>query len=556
MLVTDIKRDFYQELLEQRVLLLVHCDVDAICTSAIIQELFRGDHVLYTLIPIKSPDDLRQSFKDNVGLVRLVILINCGIMMDLVAELDPPNDVTVYVLDSHRPMDVNNVYNDGQIRIVSPVTPEDAVPPFADLYRSDSDSDSESEAAGDGGEKRRRYDASFLARRQERRRWSERRARLLTEYAQFSYHGDSSALLAYSLALRMSRDTSQLLWYGLVALTEQLLLHKLEHQRYVLVAGQHQGQVARYGHQRDDTTSADCLRLAFEQDLNLVLYRHWSLFDSLRFTPLVACQFKLFTFKGEKRLYEFLAELGLPLVQCRQKFASMDMGLRAQVRDLVQAKTDKYQLDGLLYGSFQARYGFRQHMAAADVVHAMVALLENPDARRAPDDCFMDALAALDRRQEPLLRRGIALAERLAEVTYATVQGLLDMHQVISVGAFLYAAVSDGEPNAHFFARPNCLAMLAHFALRAHVAAERSKRSRQLPLILSAPLAPESGACLVIGVPPVSEQSPRNLFGKAFEKAAERIRADVRLRSFDASVVELRTDDRTRFLDALASLLA
>ncbi|XP_043215668.1 cell division control protein 45 homolog isoform X3 [Amphibalanus amphitrite] len=557
MLINDIKKDFYQQLLDQRILLLVHCDVDAICTSAILQELFRGDHVLYTLIPIKGPDDLRQSFKDNVGLVRLVVLINCGISMDLVAELDPPDDVIIFVIDSQRPMDVNNVYNDGQVRIVTPVTAEDGVPPFSDLYRSDdSDSDSDAGESESGGEKRRRYDAAFLARRQDRRRWEERRDRLLAEYSQFSMYGDCSALLAYDLALRMSRDTSQLLWYGLVGLTEQLLLRKVEHQRYVLSAGHYQGQVARYGHQRDETTSADCLRLAFEQDLNLVLYRHWSLFDSLRFTPLVACQFKLFTFKGEKRLQEFLAELGLPLVQCRQKFASMDMALRGQVRDLIQAKAEKYLLDGVLYGAFQARLGFRQPLAAADVVHAMVALLENPDPHRSADDCFMDALSALDRRQEPLLRRGIGLAEKLAQVTCATVQSLLDMHQVISVGAFLYATVSDGEPNSHFFARPHCLTALAHFVLRAHVAGERSKRSRQLPLILTTPLGRDGGACLVVGVPPLSEQSPRNLFGKAFEKAAQRIRANITPRSFDGSVVEVQVDDRTRFVDALVSLLA
>ena len=60
----------------------------------------------------------------------------------------------------------------------------------------------------------------------------------------------------------------------------------------------------------------------------------------------------------------------------------------------------------------------------------------------------------------------------------------------------------------------------------------------------------------MVGVPPVSEQSPRNLFGKAFEKAAERIHAQVTQRSFDGCVVELQVDDRTRFLDALVSLLA
>lgn len=434
---------------------------------------------------------------------------------------------------------------------MSPVSSEDGVPAFSDLYRSDSDSDSEGGDSDSGG---RRLDAARLNRRQERRRWQERRQQLLAEYVQFSRQAESSALLAYSLALRMSRDTSRLLWCGLVALTGQLLLGQLEQQRYLLAAAEHQGQVARYSHQRDHTTSADCLRLAFEQDLQLVLYRHWSLFDSLRFTPHVACQLKLFTFKGEKRLYEFLAELGLPLVQCRQKFVSMDMGLRSQVRDLFQTKADKYQLDGVLYGAFQARRGFGRPVAAADAVHALTALLEQPG--RAAADCFMEALSALDRRDQSRLTAGFQQAEKLAEVTYMTVQSLLHMHQVISVGAFLYAIVSDGEPNAPSFARPHSLTQLARFTLRAHLAAERSKRSRQLPLILSTPLPAQPGQCLLVGVPPVSEQAPRNLFGQAFQRAAERIGVPFQPLTFDASVLRLPTDDRTRFLDALVTLLA
>jgi len=42
--------------------------------------------------------------------------------------------------------------------------------------------------------------------------------------------------------------------------------------------------------------------------VSLFMYRHWSTYDSLKMTPYFACRFK--TWMGDKRLHEFLAEVG------------------------------------------------------------------------------------------------------------------------------------------------------------------------------------------------------------------------------------------------------
>ncbi len=59
-----------------------------------------------------------------------------------------------------------------------------------------------------------------------------------------------------------------------------------------------------------------CLRCFcfVHQELNLNLYRHWSLYESLRHTIYTAAKFRIWLNKGKQRLSEFLAELGLPLV--------------------------------------------------------------------------------------------------------------------------------------------------------------------------------------------------------------------------------------------------
>ena len=56
--------------------------------------------------------------------------------------------------------------------------------------------------------------------------------------------------------------------------------------------------------------SINCLRIHFDNELQLMLYRHWSLFESILHTPTTACKFRVWTMKGKKRLQEFLADMG------------------------------------------------------------------------------------------------------------------------------------------------------------------------------------------------------------------------------------------------------
>ena len=60
----------------------------------------------------------------------------------------------------------------------------------------------------------------------------------------------------------------------------------------------------------ENPVSVDCLRIAFDTELGLTLYRHWSLFESLCHSEYMACRFRVWTMKGKKRLHEFLADMG------------------------------------------------------------------------------------------------------------------------------------------------------------------------------------------------------------------------------------------------------
>ena len=114
MFVSDLRKDFFDTVVTQRVLVMVNSDIDGICATKILQYLFKCDHVLYTLVPVQGKKDLFNAFKSNMEGVKYCVLINCGANIDLCEFLDPPEDVIFYVMDNHRPVDVTNIYNDGQ----------------------------------------------------------------------------------------------------------------------------------------------------------------------------------------------------------------------------------------------------------------------------------------------------------------------------------------------------------------------------------------------------------------------------------------------------------
>ncbi|XP_046385805.1 cell division control protein 45 homolog [Ischnura elegans] len=571
MYIEDLKRDFYNVITGERLLLLVNFDIDSICACKILQYLFRCDNVVYTLVPIQGISDLKNAYNENRCEVKYVLFINCGGNIDIVELLEPDEDVVFFVADNHRPTDVCNVYSNGQVRLLMQPTSDEGIPNFDDIFRDD-ESENEEEGEDDEDEegeddeervesarqKRMRMSEEAILKRREKRAWEESRHRILFEYTQFSYYGQSCAVLMFELAWKLSKDNHDLIWWAIVGATEQLILGKVENQHYVLESGNLQNHVSRLSHQNNTeaNTQNTGVKITFDKDLRLALYRHWTVEASVKHTMYTACKLKLWTLRGEKRLNELLAEMGLPLVQSRQKFSAMDLVLRKEFQTSLEKVSEKYGLTNIVYASFVLQYGFRSRFCAADVVYAMLALLEGTGKTKAASDCFLDALDCLSRSQKDILSSGIEKAKKLLECIFKQVQTSLDMSQVLSAGPFLYLVIQEGALDSACFSNPHCLSLLAHFALRAHVAISRSRRAPNLPLVISAPLDHAEGTCLILGIPPVSEDSPRNFFGKAFEQAAEKTNSRAVFDYFDTSCMQLKCEDRSKFFDALTSLLS
>ncbi|XP_063448909.1 cell division control protein 45 homolog [Mytilus trossulus] len=563
MFIKDLRKGFYDEILHQRVLVLVAFDIDALCACKILQYLFQCDQILYTIVPVTGKEELEKAYVENSEGVKHVIFINCGASVDVVETLQPEESVRFYICDSHRPVDVHNVFNAVQVKLLMKEEEFDELPDYDSLFRdddSDDDSGNDSDTSERSG-KRKRFDDEAIEKRRDKRIWDENRQKILFEYNQFSTYGTSASLIMFELAWKMSKDTNDLVWLAVVGVTDQYIHFKTPRDKYIDDAMALESHVARHNHRGDDEDniiSINCLKIVFDEELQLTLYRHWSLFDSICHSVNLACKFKVWTLKGQKRLHEFLAEMGMPLSQCKQKFSSMESSLRHNIKQMIQDHMTKYGLTNqdVVIPSFSAQYGYKNKLCAADYVLACVATLENIDKNKSATDNFLSALDILQRVNVASLEKAVELAKKQTQAIVTQVQTFLDMHQVISAGPFLYAFIQEGTMDVKFFAKPQCLMRLARFTLEAHCSVSRNKRARSLPLVLGAPLDGEQGTTLVIGIPPLQlDEERKNFFGKAFEQAAVSTNSRTLHDSFDSYIMEMKTEDRSKFFDALISLL-
>ncbi|XP_078107229.1 cell division control protein 45 homolog [Sander vitreus] len=569
MFITDIRKEFYEVVANQRVALLVASDIDALCACKILQALFHCDQVQYTLVPVTGWQDLGTAFLEHKEQFRYFVLINCGANVDLLEMLQPDDDSIFFICDTHRPVDVVNVYNDTQIKLLIKQDDDLGVPPYDDIFRDEDDeeggdSGNESDEGSEPSGKRRRFDEGAVERRIERQRakreWEARRREILFDYEQYEYHGTSASMMFFELAWVLTKDTKDMLWWAVIGLTDQWVHDKITHMKYVTDIATMQRHVSRHNHRNEDeenSLSIDCMRISFEYDLRLTLYQHWSLYESICNSCYTSCNFKLWTLNGQKKLQEFLADMGLPLKQVRQKFNSMDMSIKENLRDVIEESSNKYGLKDIRIQTFGVHFGFKNRFLASDMVHATAALLESTDKDESDSDNFIKALDSLSRSNLERLHSGIELAKRKLMAIQQTVASCICTNLILSQGPFLYCYLMEGTPDVKLFSKPIALTLLCKYLLKAFVHSTRNKRCKLLPLIMAAPKDVEKGTVIVVGIPPESETSDKkNFFGRAFEKAAESTSSRTLHDNFDTSIIELKTDDRSKFLDALITLLS
>lgn len=619
------------------VLIFVAANADSMAACRILSCMLRWDVISYTMWPVNGYRDIaaanEQVLKTNAD-VRSIIMLNCGGRVNIEKYLtNLPPKAKVYIADSHRPIHLANIHSGRDVWVLSdgmlqndPILSDgedlsgaevsDSESEEEDSDEEDSEDDLESEeeldlGGGDtidntsdadqdgeeGGEnkpKKRKRSAAFdeKMRQKERRQkikeqLAQRRHRL-REYYQGESFGPAVAMMWFDLAVRRSKDTNDLLWMAIVGLADQEIHARIDKGSYInYVADLEPHVVSRNPDEGQTILTSDGTvvpvaeggRIAFLNEYRFMLYRHWSLYESMYFSTYIASKLNVWTSVGRLKLEEFLAKMGFSLEQCKQKYQFMNNKLQQKLTDQIKKYGKDYGLDDVFYGSFQRFMGFRMPISAADVVYLVTSLLEyrhtsnndsannqshmstsaNEEAIAAQEEkeereawmnSFNTAYDALCGHDKGAVQRGLELSMSLQRTLVQQTVSMMEKGQLLRTAHFRYAYIHATEADSQLIAQPCALARLAMLLVDVHRENGKWSGTNRRPLML---LAEKRYSYLVVGVScpekagEASATSTR--FGDCFRLAAEALHARTRLDGFDRGVIEVAKEHASLFVE-------
>ncbi|KAH9857037.1 CDC45-like protein [Lenzites betulinus] len=410
------------------VIILAAPDVDALCASKMLADLFKQDDVMHRLIPVSGHAELERVREELTKYrdLHTLIMFNMGAIIDLPSEDwfgDFPTSLTVHVIDSSRPQNLASVFGTGEngdrIIIWDDGGVEDlqeerkawevlTYAPEEDSDEEDSDQDSDEAAEedeeddeegyegddaspsrkrrslGEGGRKegkRRKLEQPNRISREER---AQHESRLMKYYRSGTWHGQSASGTMYILATVLERVDNDLLWLAILGLTYQYITSRISRDDYDKYQRIYHDEVARlnpappagfgdeYKSQNPDDNSVYA-----SDELRFMMFRHWNLYDAMYHSSYVATKLGIWKERGRKRLTGLLAKMGFSITDTQQPYPHMAKDLKLSLRQKLDQLAPDYGLVELSYPSFARCYGYRsQPLSAGDAVEALSALLD------------------------------------------------------------------------------------------------------------------------------------------------------------------------------------
>ncbi|KAK9321878.1 CDC45 family [Lipomyces orientalis] len=648
-----------------RLVLFVAClDVDALCAAKIFSGILKRELIPHRTCPVAGYSELKARYSELEDEVTSVVLLGCGALVDLSAYLrEEENDDEeyeeedeeesfvnrrrekrkIYVFDSHRPWNLQNVFgpdhvicfDDGDVEDGLLNKEREAYEALVELGESDEEDSeeedededdeehgSESELEADEEENAddigsddepsemhdvnkastsRRSGSPESSKRKSpssprspspspRRQKSARQIRreyqdiIATYYSRGTAYSTPVASQLYSLLSSLGDASTQDLWLSIVGTTA---LETLAPQLYRRLFPLLRDEVRRLNPSVTGVKlSADDTGLVIQPDFRMFLLRHWTLYDALLHSHYVASRLQLWTDDGRKKLHKMLAKMGVSLSVAKERWTHADVSLKRELKDRISSVAGVFGIGSVVRTGVIRKFGFRGTATAGDAVESVAALLEcgrgksvvdkenvNPGAKPGDEakesyqaawiDNFWIGWDALD--DVELLLHGLERAQVLQKAVVRTGTALLEKNQVLILRTFRLAVLKDG-PDLDLFSNPITLIRLASWVNEC----KAEQEDRQIPMVMAA-LDRVRDTYTVVGLPArvlknqsanaeaddddlvgdEDEETTRNSFGIAFQQVAQQTHARVRIDSFESSVVEVRKDDLTGFLEGM-----
>lgn len=359
--------------------------------------MFKNDFMPYKIVPVSGYDDIRacneeflcsdDSGSDSTSSsneIRSIIMLDCGGSVDLsdfFTTISP--DISIYLLDSHRPYTLFNIFNNPQLHILDDGFIEDNFEHLKDAWTACK--------LVDPSMSDMPFDSGHLSEEE-----LERCHQKYKEYHQDgTWHGSSCSRLVLDLTDLLGRSSNDYLWLTILSITAQQIREEsssvsyeadvVELRERCLMMNRHSASASTStatgdnGKNNNNTDISDRDgRISFEPEFRFMLMKHWTLFQSMLNSRYVATRLGVWRERGKRLLETFLVKLGIPLAQSKGEWCLMDGDLKDSLPHRIGKHAAAFGLHDLLFPSFQREYSYLMKVSSCDVVYAIMAILESP----------------------------------------------------------------------------------------------------------------------------------------------------------------------------------
>jgi len=625
-------------------------DHDGVCSTQILVSVLHKKGVKYTVVPVSGNTEIIEQLQqlEEETEVRSVVLLNCGASLDLQQQMEEsaaPANVKCYVIDAHRPFLLANmskrsdrvvVYDDDP-RLEDPTAPG-ARPPADDEDEDEALSDDDGAGAEDGeahvweGEAGAAGAAAAVDRiarkrhRQEDRIEKQKRKRQrINDYYLSSYCAMPAAVSLFKMARQAAPASQDLLWAAAVSLVgyhELGHIGKLEYDRLAWeelkepldrtddftlssappssVPSTDPGTDPSQGMASDDESTIPTARrrlprssaalgkqkLKFEAEFRLMLYKHWTLEESMLHSSYFYGALELHRDKGIRSLKNFFATAGISPSAYKQLYSGMPMPIRKTIQKKFSEHGKAYGLSkekmflqqfvrdlGPLGDAKQALW--LQEISSSDAAHILFGVLGTVPAslsgtrvdllpqveggrrdtaaiseieREAMKENFWRAFDTILCKDPAALETGIKEAVEVAKAVQSLGRFIKDTKAMNKSSRFFWCKV---EQPPHMFRHHLSLRRLAVWLLHVlFIDRPKSEEKERPMMVIVRDAVRETYLC--VGATPNKMSDDRDEFGHLFRSV---LRADRTLKYrydfFDKSCIEIACDDFDRFWEIL-----
>ncbi|KAK8813177.1 hypothetical protein WA158_002769 [Blastocystis sp. Blastoise] len=566
---------------DSSILIFVSSVCDSLCACRILTSLLRVDNIAYKIKQVMGYEDIKHAndtiIKDNMDL-RSVIFLNCGGSVDLSSVLTLSEDTICYVIDSHRPISIENIRSPKQIIVINdgsillddvPELLTDEQQELLEQHSDDEDDgqdeEDEEEEYDDDGEE---HDENASTHQTKRKHQTEKgkslkKKRDIDHYYEYSYYAYPIAPTFYSLSRQISYDTNEMLWMAIIGLTDTFINGRLNREAYDSILISLQGDIIAKNVSTNDHENDMDLSIGYispSEEPQLMLYRHWSLFNSFYYSSYVASKLGTWNSQGASELYSLFAKMGIPLKKCKEQFTFFNKKSKNDLYYLLSSNLEDYGFDNFYYHSYCRRYDYKMLLCASDIVYCISALLEMRSLNKDDSSWELNWNNAYDallcKTNESILTKGIHYAQIQQESIVRFGISIIEKRLIHISEHFRYAIVNDiTEEDVEMFTKPLILNRLTSFIINVFKNQGKWTGRSALPFILCI-LNSNTNTYTVLGVP-CSQwgETKLNQFTHFFKLAIDSIKPRNKLDSFSGTIIEIYKDDLLYFIDELHTQL-